>query len=104
QNDAVAVGSQAKWNALALYANYQISGTWRASYRHETYDDKNGFRSGLVQKLASNTATVGYAAAKNMELRGEVRLDKSDMDAFLQNDGTAKKNQISYAVQAVYQF
>ena len=104
QNDAVAVGSQAKWNALALYANYQVNDTWRASYRHEAFDDKNGFRSGLVQKLASNTATVGYAVAENMELRGEVRLDKSDMDAFLQNDGTAKKNQTSYGVQAVYQF
>lgn len=104
QNDALTVESQAKWNALALYANYQINDTWRASYRHEGFNDKDGFRSGLVQKLASNTATVGYAVAENMELRGEVRLDKSDMDAFLQNDGTAKKNQTSYAVQAVYKF
>ncbi|MEQ1813326.1 MAG: outer membrane beta-barrel protein [Candidatus Nitrotoga sp.] len=104
QNDALAIGSQAKWNALALYANYQINNTWRASYRHETYDDKNGFRSGLVQKLTSHTTTVGYAVAKNMELRGEVRFDKSTVDAFLQNDGTAKKNQTSYAMQAVYQF
>ncbi len=104
QDDAITLGSQAKWNALALYANYQFNDTWRASYRHEAFDDKDGFRSGLVQKLASNTATVGYAAAENMELRGEVRLDKSDMDAFLQNDGTAKKNQTSYAVQAVYKF
>lgn len=104
QNDAVAVGSQAKWNALALYANYQVNDTWRASYRHEGFNDKNGFRSGLVQKLASNTATVGYAVAENMELRGEVRLDKSTINAFLQNDSTAKKNQTSYAVQAVYKF
>lgn len=104
QDDAVTLGSQAKWNALALYANYQINDTWRASYRHEAYNDKNGFRSGLTQKLTSHTATVGYAVAKNMELRGEVRFDKSTVDAFLQSDGTAKKNQTSYAMQAVYQF
>ncbi len=112
QDAALTGGGKAKWNALALYANYQFNDTWRASYRHEAFDDKDGFRSNLTdvggtllgQKLTSNTATVGYAVAKNMELRGEVRLDKSDMDAFLQNDGTAKKNQTSYAVQAVYQF
>ena len=104
QDDAVTVGSQAKWNALALYANYQVNDTWRASYRHEAFDDKNGFRSPLAQKLTSNTATVGYAVAPNMELRGEVRFDKSTVNAFLQNDGSTKKNQTSSAIQAVYKF
>ena len=104
QKDAVTVGSEAKWNALALYANYQFNDTWRASYRHEAFDDKDGFRSPFAQKLTSNTATVGYAVAQNMELRGEVRFDKSTVNAFLQNDGSAKKNQTSYAVQAIYQF
>jgi len=104
QEDAVTVGSKAKWNALALYANYQLNDTWRASYRHETFDDKNGYRSSLVQKLTSHTATVGYAVSKSMELRGEVRLDKSSINAFLPANGPAKDDQTSYAVQAVYQF
>lgn len=104
QKDAVTVGSQAKWNALALYANYQFNDTWRASYRHEAFDDKDGFRSPFAQKLTSNTATVGYAVAQNMELRGEVRFDKSTVNAFLQNDGSTKKNQTSSAIQAVYKF
>jgi len=104
QEDAVTVGSKAKWTALALYANYQLNDAWRASYRHETFNDPDSFRTGLAQKLNSNTATVGYAVTKSMELRGEVRLDKSSINAFLPANGPAKDDQTSYAVQAVYQF
>lgn len=105
-NATVANGTTgtAKWNALALYANYKFSDTWRVSYRHETFDDKDGYRSGLVQKLKSNTVTVGYAATKNMELRGEARWDKSTQNAFLQTDGTGKNSQNEIAVEAVYKF
>ncbi len=103
---------EARWNALAAYANYQFTDVWRASYRWESFDDKDGYRSGLAtaagtplgQKLTSNTLTVGYAPAKNMELRGEVRFDKSTQNAFLQSNGTGKNSQNEIALQAVYQF
>ena len=96
---------KAKWNALALYANYKFNDTWRISYRHEGFDDKQGYRSGLVQKLKSHTVTVGYAVSKGMELRGEVRQDKSDLaNAFLRGNGTTSDTQMTYAVEAVYQF
>ena len=101
----------AKWNSLALYANYQINDTWRVSYRNENFDDKDGYRSGFTllvnpvgQKLKSNTLTLGYAVDKKLELRGEVRFDKSSQNAFLQADGTAKNSQNMYALQAIYQF
>jgi hypothetical protein len=102
---------QAKWDALALYANYQFTDIWRASYRHEMFDDKDGFRSGLLinsvatgQKLTSNTLTIGYAVDKKLELRGEVRFDKSTQNAFQQSNGSYTDNQSSYALEAVYQF
>ena len=101
----------AKWDALALYANYQFTDVWRLSYRHETFNDKNGFRSGLLiggvatgQKLDSNTLTVGYALDKKWELRGEVRYDHSTQNAFLMSNNTAANSQHSFAVQALYQF
>jgi hypothetical protein len=102
---------EAKWNALALYANYQFTDVWRASYRHEGFDDKNGFRSGLLiggvatgQKLTSNTLTVGYAVDKKLELRGEVRFDKSTQTAFQLSNGGLSNTQHSYALEAIYQF
>jgi Putative beta-barrel porin-2, OmpL-like. bbp2 len=114
------VTGKAKWDSLALYANYHFNDTWRISYRNEDFNDKDGFRSGLTydgvnviggavgtpaaQKLKSNTITVGYAATKSMELRAEARWDKSDQNAFLQTDGTGKSTQSTYALEAVYQF
>ncbi len=101
----------AKWDALALYANYQFTDVWRTSYRHEMFDDKNGFRSGLLiggiatgQKLTSNTLTVGYAVDKKLEFRGEVRFDKSTQNAFVMSNGGVSNTQHSYALEAVYQF
>ena len=105
------VNGTAKWDSLALYANYQISDAWRVSYRNENFNDKAGYRSGyavagvpVAQRLKSNTFTVGYAAMKNLELRGEVRLDKSTQNAFLQANGTGKSTQNMFALEAIYQF
>ncbi len=105
-NAAVAAGGtgQAKWKALALYGNYQFTDAWRLSLRHENFDDPDGYRSGIAQKLKSNTLTVGYALAKNFEVRLETRYDWSNQAAFLKADGTGTRNQTSYAVETVYQF
>ena len=94
----------AKWHSLALYANYHITDQWRVAYRNENFDDPDGFRSGISQRLKSNTVTVGYSPVKNLELRGEVRFDKSSTNAFLQSDGTGKNSQHTLALDAVYQF
>lgn len=101
----------AKWDSLAVYANYKFEGGWRTSYRHEAFNDRDGYRSGLIiggavtgQRLNSDTLTVGYAVDKSLELRGEVRRDKSTQNAFLQSNGTGKNSQTAIAVEAVYQF
>lgn len=89
-------------------------------YRNENFNDKDGYRSGLTytaasggtgiignpvaQRLKSNTLTVGFSPMKNMELRCEVRFDKSSQNAFLQSNGAGKNSQNTYALDAVYQF
>lgn len=95
---------KAKWNSLALYANYHFTDQWRISYRNENFDDKDGYRSGIAQRLKSNTVTIGYAPTKSFELRGEVRQDKSNVNSFLQVNGTGKSTQMTYAMEAIYQF
>ena len=95
----------AKWHSLALYANYHFNDMWRISYRNENFDDPNGFRSGIAQRLRSNTLTLGFAPTKAVELRGEIRQDKSsDPTAFLQTNGLGKDSQMTYAMEAIYQF
>ena len=94
----------AKWHSLALYVNYHIDDLWRVAYRNENFDDPQGFRSGISQRLMSNTLTLGFAPVKNTELRAEIRQDKSSGDNFLNADGTGKSTQMTYAMEAVYQF
>jgi Putative beta-barrel porin-2, OmpL-like. bbp2 len=95
---------KAKWKALALYANYQLTDAWKLSYRHEGFNDPDGYRSGIAQNLKSNTVDVGYQVAKALTLRLEARWDNSNVASFQKADGTGTNNQTSYALESIYQF
>jgi hypothetical protein len=103
QDNGTATGGTAEWDGWAAYANYAFTDKWRGSLRLEQFDDKDGFRTGTVQELDSLTLTVGYAAAKNMDLRAEFRQDGSDSNVFTE-DGTAKDSQTFFGLEAIYKF
>lgn len=100
----------AKWNGLAGYVNYQINDQWRLSLRGEVFNDKDGYRTVVEpgktagQKWKEATLTLAYLPTKNVELRGEIRTDRSDQEVFLQSNGTAKKTQQSIGLEAIYKF
>src|SRR3990167_3909696 len=109
QERALAGGRTAKWNGLAGYANYKLSDAWRTSFRAESFDDKDGFRTGVNlgtggQKWKEYTLTLANTPAKNVELRGEVRKDSSNQSSFNQPEGTTKKSQNSFGLEAIYKF
>ncbi len=106
ENATLANGTtgSAKWSGIAAYANYQINDPWRVSFRIESFDDKDGYRTGVVQKWKEATLTVGYAVDKSLELRGEVRKDTSNVASFAYNDGINRKSQNSVGLEAVYKF
>ena len=105
QDKAGLSGGKAKWQGLAAYLNYQINEQWRVSVRGEYFDDKDGYRTGVVQKWKEGTVTLAYLPAKAWEIRGEFRADKSDRDAFLKSDGvTAKDSQRSFGLEVLYKF
>jgi len=95
---------KAKWDGLAAYANYQFNDQWRISLRGEYFNDTDGFRTGIAQKWKEGTFTVAYMPTKHVELRAEVRKDKSDKPAFLTTAGTGKDSQTSVGLQALYKF
>ena len=103
---------KAKWDGVAAYANYQANDQWRLSVRAEYFDDKDGYRTGVIQKWKEGTLTLAYLPTKFIELRGEVRYDKSDSGAFVKDStflsGTpgagVTDNQTSVGVEAVYKF
>lgn len=96
--------SKAKWTGFAGYATYQLTEQWRLAVRGEYFNDRDGFRTGVVQKWKEGTVTLAYLPTKNVELRGEVRGDWSDKSSFVKTDGGTSKNQTSVAVEAIYKF
>ncbi|MBI3528931.1 MAG: porin [Betaproteobacteria bacterium] len=104
QENAVGGTGKAKWTGLAAYANYQFTDTWRLSVRGEYFNDKDGYRTGVVQKWKEGTITLAYLPTKSMEIRGELRGDKSDQSSFLLSDGSTSKSQSSYGLEAIYKF
>lgn len=96
-------GANAKWDGLAGYVNFALSDQYRLSLRTESFKDKQGYRTGTTQKLKETTLTLGYAPAKNVELRAEYRKDKSDQSVFTEN-GSTKKSQDSLGLEAIYKF
>jgi len=95
---------KAKWSGLAGYVNYMLNDKWRVVVRGEYFDDKDGYRTGVVQKWKEGTVTLAYLPSKSMEFRGEVRTDNSDQSSFVKSDGTTGKSQYSYGVEAIYKF
>ena len=70
------------WNGIAGYANYQFTPKYGISLRKETFHDVTGFRTGIAQRLQSNTATLGYTPNNNYIFRAEYRLDTTDANSF----------------------
>lgn len=103
QDKATATRGKAKWNGVAGYFNYKLSDAWRLSVRAEQFDDKNGFRTGTTQKLKEATVTLAHTPTKNVEVRAEVRADRSNQTVFTE-DGVSKKTQNSAALEAIYKF
>ena len=104
QNKVFPGGAKAKWNGLAGYVNFKLNDAWRVAMRAEAFDDKDGFRTGVDQKWKEATLTLAHTPTKNVELRAEVRADKSNVSSFDQNNGPDKKKQTSAALEAIYKF
>jgi len=103
---------KAKWDGAAAYANYQLNDQWRLSVRAEYFDDKDGYRTGVIQKWKEATLTFAYLPTKLIELGGAGRGDKSDSNAFVKDTtfftgapgAGITDNQISIGLEAVYKF
>lgn len=118
QDDAVLNSSgstsDATWNAVIGYINYAFNDQWHASLRGEVFDDKDDYKIGLVdlstgapsKKTKELTLTVGYAPTSSVEIRGELRRDKADKEAFVDNlnAATITDAQTVAALEAYYKF
>ena len=120
QKSAVSNGAggekDAKYNGYAVYLGYTFIPKWKISMRAESLDDRDGFRFPGAVTAANNggatvsgtkhkefTATLGWSAADNFELRAEVRQDKAN-EAVYTDGMNYSKSLVTYALQGIYKF
>lgn len=105
QKDADGLGNDAKWAGLAGYVNAKLTDRFATSVRAEYFDDKDGFRTGVVQKWKEVTLTGNFTIDENLNVMPELRYDKSDVSSFSDDSGlSAKDDQFGGMIKAVYKF
>jgi Putative beta-barrel porin-2, OmpL-like. bbp2 len=107
KQDASSATAGGDWDGVAAYVNYQLSSQWRVSLRGEYFDDKDGFMTGVAQKLKEGTVTFGYDPVSDFELRLEGRYDSSNEPGFVKRVTPATvltDNQSEIALQGVFKF
>ncbi len=93
----------AKWWYVIPYLNYHITDQWRVALRAQYFDDRDGYRTGVAQKLAAGTVTLAYAPSASSEVRAEYRYDKSNVNAFsTKGSRQPKNNQSQAALEFIY--
>ena len=93
--------ASAKWNGISGIVKYDINDTYSISVRGESFDDKDGFRTGTAQKLTEVTVTPEIRLAGGLIVRPEYRHDSSDKQSF---DNGTKKSQDTIALNAMYRW
>jgi hypothetical protein len=110
QGNAVALVSgpnlDAQWSGLAGYVNYTLTEQWKYSLRAEYFDDYNGYRTGVAQTWREATATLAYLPCSHVELRGELRVDSSNVSSFRSSDSAAdaSSGQRSVGLEALFKY
>jgi hypothetical protein len=103
EHEALGPNADAHWSGIAGYARLgPIAGvTW--SMRGETFDDIDGIRTGVNQRVSELTLTPEASFNANLRVRGDLRFDRSDQSVF-EKRGSASDSQTTFLVSALYSF
>jgi hypothetical protein len=110
----------ASWTGATLVVHHRLARHWGIAARAEVLDDKDGARTGVPQTLTSYTIAPIYSIGVGREgifanithttyriprfqLRGELRLNHSDVEFFETEDGVSHWG-VQYTVQLVTTF
>jgi len=101
--DPLNSGKNSKWYGVAGYVKYDFTDFFSTSIRAEYFDDKDGVRTGITQKLKEVTITPEFRIVKNLLLRPEYRHDWSNKNGFdSQHITLDKKSQDTLAIGVMY--
>jgi hypothetical protein len=100
---ATAGGGDAVWNGAAGYLKVAVADPFTIALRGEFFQDRDGLRTGLAQKLAEVTLTPAFRLADNVLLRADLRLDRSNKKVF-DKGGEMVKSQATVLFNGIYSF
>ena len=96
-------GATVKWQGFAGYLRYQPTAWFALSPRSEFYNDREGFTSGMAQKMKEFTLTAELKHKDGVVTRLEYRRDFSDIPFFVMN-ATNTQHQNTFTVSLIYAF
>jgi hypothetical protein len=103
--NAVTQGQTAMWNGIVGYARFGLSDTFALILRGELFNDRDGARTGVAQKLKGVTFTPELKVGSHVVFRGDLRVDFSDKEVFEGRLGAlTKKQQPTVLLNALYYF
>ncbi len=79
---ATATGEDAAWTGFAGYLRLNLHEQFSLALRGEMFDDTDGVRTGVKQKLTEITVTPEFRLAEQFVLRADLRYDMSDQKVF----------------------
>jgi hypothetical protein len=103
EKGAVVPGETAQWWAIAGYARLGVSRNFTLCLRGEYFDDRDGARTGVPQRLKEVTLTPEFKLGTHFVFRADLRFDYSDVPVFQKGDGSAKQ-QPTLLLNALYSF
>ena len=103
EDDAVGSNHDGRWSGAAGYARVTFPGNFALSLRGEFFDDPDGLRTGVSQKLHEFTVTTEARLTPHFLLRGDVRVDQSNLTLF-ESSGALRRTQPTAMVEAIYSF
>jgi hypothetical protein len=94
-------GSTASWIGGAGYLKYKFQSDLSLAFRVEQFDDRDGTRTGVIQKLREATIAPEYLPTDHFAVRADFRLDGSDQNVF-EKRGAATNSQPTIGVNVLF--
>jgi hypothetical protein len=97
-------GGSATWYGAGLQPVIRVLEKLTVGARAEVFRDEDGARTGAEQTLYNLTVAPAFTLTTGLVLRGELRVDWSSIDAFMDGDGAVHGNQVLALTEAIYSF
>jgi hypothetical protein len=101
EQHATASGKNAVWKGIAAYIRLNLLDHFSLSLRLEQFEDRDGVRTGIGQRLRELTITPEYRPAEHFIVRGDFRMDDSNKNVFVKRGGLTNV-QSTVSMNAMY--